>query len=105
MLLFCLSLTSLPVCSHRRPLPVDGGVRQHGEGVEPPGLDAAQDAGWSRGEGSCAVIGCRSLRLQLIGREVDASLCVQVMGVDVSPDGKLIATSSYDRTFKLWLSE
>lgn len=31
--------------------------------------------------------------------------CLQVMGVDVSPDGKLIATSSYDRTFKLWLSE
>uniref|UniRef100_A0A673AV29 U4/U6 small nuclear ribonucleoprotein Prp4-like n=1 Tax=Sphaeramia orbicularis TaxID=375764 RepID=A0A673AV29_9TELE len=29
----------------------------------------------------------------------------KVMGVDVSPDGKLIATSSYDRTFKLWLSE
>lgn len=29
----------------------------------------------------------------------------QVMGVDVSPDGKLIATCSYDRTFKLWLSE
>ncbi|CAG5986479.1 unnamed protein product [Menidia menidia] len=27
----------------------------------------------------------------------------KVMGVDVSPDGKLIATSSYDRTFKLWL--
>ncbi|XP_028318360.1 U4/U6 small nuclear ribonucleoprotein Prp4 [Gouania willdenowi] len=29
----------------------------------------------------------------------------KVMGVDVSPDGKLIATCSYDRTFKLWLSE
>ncbi|KAK1883491.1 U4/U6 small nuclear ribonucleoprotein Prp4 [Dissostichus eleginoides] len=29
----------------------------------------------------------------------------KVMGVDVSPDGKLIATSSYDRTFKLWLTE
>uniref|UniRef100_G3PS34 Pre-mRNA processing factor 4 (PRP4)-like domain-containing protein n=1 Tax=Gasterosteus aculeatus aculeatus TaxID=481459 RepID=G3PS34_GASAC len=29
----------------------------------------------------------------------------KVMSVDVSPDGKLIATSSYDRTFKLWLSE
>lgn len=29
----------------------------------------------------------------------------QVMGVDISPDGKLIATSSYDRTFKLWMSE
>ncbi|XP_026210542.1 U4/U6 small nuclear ribonucleoprotein Prp4 [Anabas testudineus] len=29
----------------------------------------------------------------------------KVMGIDVSPDGKLIATSSYDRTFKLWLSE
>ncbi|XP_040014303.1 U4/U6 small nuclear ribonucleoprotein Prp4 [Xiphias gladius] len=29
----------------------------------------------------------------------------KVMGVDVSPDGKLIATSSFDRTFKLWLTE
>ncbi|XP_068190494.1 U4/U6 small nuclear ribonucleoprotein Prp4 [Antennarius striatus] len=29
----------------------------------------------------------------------------KVMGVDISPDGKLIATSSYDRTFKLWVSE
>uniref|UniRef100_A0A3B5L6L9 Uncharacterized protein n=1 Tax=Xiphophorus couchianus TaxID=32473 RepID=A0A3B5L6L9_9TELE len=29
----------------------------------------------------------------------------KVMGVDVSPDGKLIATCSYDRTFKLWLSD
>ncbi|XP_061589529.1 U4/U6 small nuclear ribonucleoprotein Prp4 [Cololabis saira] len=29
----------------------------------------------------------------------------KVMGVDVSPDGKLIATSSFDRTFKLWMSE
>ncbi|TWW66540.1 U4/U6 small nuclear ribonucleoprotein Prp4 isoform X1 [Takifugu flavidus] len=29
----------------------------------------------------------------------------KVMGIDVSPDGKLIATSSYDRTFKLWVSE
>uniref|UniRef100_A0A147AL31 U4/U6 small nuclear ribonucleoprotein Prp4 n=1 Tax=Fundulus heteroclitus TaxID=8078 RepID=A0A147AL31_FUNHE len=29
----------------------------------------------------------------------------KVMGVDVSPDGKLIATCSYDRTFKLWISE
>ncbi|XP_075885130.1 U4/U6 small nuclear ribonucleoprotein Prp4 [Nelusetta ayraudi] len=29
----------------------------------------------------------------------------KVMGVDISPDGKLIATSSYDRTFKLWMSE
>uniref|UniRef100_A0A3Q2G6H9 Uncharacterized protein n=1 Tax=Cyprinodon variegatus TaxID=28743 RepID=A0A3Q2G6H9_CYPVA len=27
----------------------------------------------------------------------------KVMGVDMSPDGKLIATCSYDRTFKLWL--
>ncbi|KAM8854157.1 U4/U6 small nuclear ribonucleoprotein Prp4 isoform 2-T2 [Synchiropus picturatus] len=29
----------------------------------------------------------------------------KVMGIDISPDGKLIATCSYDRTFKLWLSE
>uniref|UniRef100_A0A667YK50 Pre-mRNA splicing tri-snRNP complex factor PRPF4 n=1 Tax=Myripristis murdjan TaxID=586833 RepID=A0A667YK50_9TELE len=29
----------------------------------------------------------------------------KVMGVDISPDGKLIATASYDRTFKLWLSD
>ncbi|XP_059895029.1 U4/U6 small nuclear ribonucleoprotein Prp4 [Gadus macrocephalus] len=29
----------------------------------------------------------------------------KVMGVDISPDGGLIATCSYDRTFKLWLSE
>uniref|UniRef100_A0A8C8DAT6 Pre-mRNA processing factor 4 (PRP4)-like domain-containing protein n=1 Tax=Oncorhynchus tshawytscha TaxID=74940 RepID=A0A8C8DAT6_ONCTS len=29
----------------------------------------------------------------------------KVMGVDMSPDGQLIATCSYDRTFKLWMSE
>ncbi|KAJ3604965.1 hypothetical protein NHX12_027016 [Muraenolepis orangiensis] len=29
----------------------------------------------------------------------------KVMCVDVSPDGRLIASCSYDRTFKLWLSE
>ncbi|XP_056146654.1 U4/U6 small nuclear ribonucleoprotein Prp4 [Lampris incognitus] len=29
----------------------------------------------------------------------------KVMGVDISPDGRLIATASYDRTFKLWVSE
>lgn len=40
------------VCSHRRPLPVDGSVRQHGEGLESPGLDAAEDARRTRGEGT-----------------------------------------------------
>ncbi|XP_023674390.1 U4/U6 small nuclear ribonucleoprotein Prp4 [Paramormyrops kingsleyae] len=29
----------------------------------------------------------------------------KVMGLDVSADGQLIATCSYDRTFKLWMSE
>ncbi|KAG9353845.1 hypothetical protein JZ751_011969 [Albula glossodonta] len=29
----------------------------------------------------------------------------KVMGLDVSADGQLIATCSYDRTFKLWVSE
>uniref|UniRef100_A0A8C1IQQ0 PRP4 pre-mRNA processing factor 4 homolog (yeast) n=1 Tax=Cyprinus carpio TaxID=7962 RepID=A0A8C1IQQ0_CYPCA len=29
----------------------------------------------------------------------------KVMGLDLSPDGQLIATCSYDRTFKLWMSE
>lgn len=29
----------------------------------------------------------------------------KVMGLDVSADGQLIATCSYDRTFKLWISE
>ncbi|XP_065140264.1 U4/U6 small nuclear ribonucleoprotein Prp4 [Paramisgurnus dabryanus] len=29
----------------------------------------------------------------------------KVMGLDISPDGQLIATCSYDRTFKLWMSE
>ncbi|XP_006640552.1 U4/U6 small nuclear ribonucleoprotein Prp4 [Lepisosteus oculatus] len=29
----------------------------------------------------------------------------KVMGLDISPDGQLIATCSYDRTFKLWVSE
>uniref|UniRef100_W5KH70 Pre-mRNA splicing tri-snRNP complex factor PRPF4 n=1 Tax=Astyanax mexicanus TaxID=7994 RepID=W5KH70_ASTMX len=29
----------------------------------------------------------------------------KVMGLDMSPDGQLIATCSYDRTFKLWVSE
>ncbi|XP_066569436.1 U4/U6 small nuclear ribonucleoprotein Prp4 [Amia ocellicauda] len=29
----------------------------------------------------------------------------KVMGLDVAPDGQLIATCSYDRTFKLWMSE
>ncbi|KAM6985557.1 U4/U6 small nuclear ribonucleoprotein Prp4 [Aplochiton taeniatus] len=29
----------------------------------------------------------------------------KVMGVDISADGLLIATCSYDRTFKLWMSE
>lgn len=38
-------------CSHRRPLPVDGSLRQHSQSVEPPRLDAAQDACWTRGEG------------------------------------------------------
>ncbi|XP_038826042.1 U4/U6 small nuclear ribonucleoprotein Prp4-like [Salvelinus namaycush] len=28
----------------------------------------------------------------------------KVMGEDMSPDGQLIATCSYDRTFKLWMS-
>lgn len=29
----------------------------------------------------------------------------KIMGVDVSPDSKYIASSSYDRTFKLWAPE
>uniref|UniRef100_A0AAY4DZR3 Pre-mRNA processing factor 4 (PRP4)-like domain-containing protein n=1 Tax=Denticeps clupeoides TaxID=299321 RepID=A0AAY4DZR3_9TELE len=29
----------------------------------------------------------------------------KVMGLDLSPDGQLIATCSYDRTFKLWMTE
>ncbi|MGH0174504.1 UNVERIFIED_CONTAM: hypothetical protein FKN15_068193 [Acipenser sinensis] len=29
----------------------------------------------------------------------------KVMGLDISLDGQLIATCSYDRTFKLWMSE
>ncbi|XP_069842494.1 U4/U6 small nuclear ribonucleoprotein Prp4 [Dendropsophus ebraccatus] len=29
----------------------------------------------------------------------------KVMGVDISSDGELIATCSYDRTFKLWMAE
>lgn len=29
----------------------------------------------------------------------------KVMGMDISPDLKYIATCSYDRTFKLWVSE
>jgi WD40 repeat protein len=29
----------------------------------------------------------------------------KVMGIDVSPDLKYVATASYDRTFKLWTSE
>jgi U4/U6 small nuclear ribonucleoprotein PRP4 len=29
----------------------------------------------------------------------------KVMGLDISPDLKYIATVSYDRTFKLWSSE
>ncbi|TRY81402.1 hypothetical protein DNTS_032836 [Danionella cerebrum] len=29
----------------------------------------------------------------------------KVMGLDLSPDGQLIATCSYDRTFKLWMAE
>uniref|UniRef100_T1J785 Pre-mRNA processing factor 4 (PRP4)-like domain-containing protein n=1 Tax=Strigamia maritima TaxID=126957 RepID=T1J785_STRMM len=29
----------------------------------------------------------------------------KVMGVDISPDGQLIATASFDRTFKLWTPE
>lgn len=29
----------------------------------------------------------------------------KVMGLDISLDGQLIATCSYDRTFKLWMSD
>lgn len=29
----------------------------------------------------------------------------KVMGLDISSDGQLIATCSYDRTFKLWMAE
>lgn len=29
----------------------------------------------------------------------------KVMGLDMSPDGQLIATCSYDRTFKLWVAD
>lgn len=29
----------------------------------------------------------------------------KVMGLDISMDGQLIATCSYDRTFKLWMAE
>ncbi|EHB03294.1 U4/U6 small nuclear ribonucleoprotein Prp4, partial [Heterocephalus glaber] len=29
----------------------------------------------------------------------------KVMGLDISSDGQLIATCSYDRTFKLWVAE
>ncbi|KAI5615687.1 U4/U6 small nuclear ribonucleoprotein Prp4, partial [Silurus asotus] len=29
----------------------------------------------------------------------------KVMGLDLSPDGQLIATCSYDRTFKLWVAD
>ena len=29
----------------------------------------------------------------------------KVMAIDVSPDGTYIASSSYDRTFKLWTPE
>ncbi|XP_037092324.1 U4/U6 small nuclear ribonucleoprotein Prp4-like [Pollicipes pollicipes] len=29
----------------------------------------------------------------------------KIMGVDVTPDGRCVATSSYDRTFKLWMPE
>ncbi|GAA6071713.1 U4/U6 small nuclear ribonucleoprotein Prp4-like, partial, partial [Tachysurus ichikawai] len=29
----------------------------------------------------------------------------KVMGLDLSPDGHLIATCSYDRTFKLWVAD
>ena len=29
----------------------------------------------------------------------------KVMGVDISPDEKHIATASFDRTFKLWAPE
>lgn len=39
------------VCSHRRSLPVDWRVRQHRKGLESPGLDATEDARWTRGEG------------------------------------------------------
>lgn len=96
------------VCSHWRSLPVDWCVRQHSEDLESPRLDAAKDTCWTRGEGT-------NTALWLVRSDTTAAdwwrltchtcCCLQVMGVDVSPDGKLIATSSYDRTFKLWLSE
>lgn len=45
------------VCSHRRSLPFDWCVRQHCKSLESPGLDAAEDARWTRGEGTNTLIG------------------------------------------------
>ena len=51
----CLKTVSSLLCSHWRPLPVDRSLWQHGKGLESPGLDAAEDARRTRGEGTNSV--------------------------------------------------